>query len=81
MSEICKNQKKTKGNYNDRLRKNIQTGVICRDGYAHNHPPELQLQQQEAFLNAFALEYFISRDPPREIFDRIRRQFPELVVS
>jgi hypothetical protein len=41
----------------------------------------LQLQQQVAFVNAVSQESLVSRDPPLEIFDRICRQFPELVVS
>ncbi|EFX73095.1 hypothetical protein DAPPUDRAFT_253654 [Daphnia pulex] len=76
---ICKNQKKTMGNCNARLKKDILSGMFRRDGSAHNNPPELQLQQQVAFVNAVAQESLVSRDPPREIFDRIRRQFPELV--
>ena len=78
---ICKNQKKVNGNCNARLRKNRQTGVFRKDGSAHNHPPESQLQQQLAFINACAQEALVSRDPPREIFNRIRRQFPGLIVS
>jgi hypothetical protein len=54
--------------------------MFRRDGSAHNHPPELQLQHQVAFVNAVAQESLVSRDLPSEIFDHIRRQFPELVV-
>lgn len=84
LSEIvffCKNQRKDKGNCNARLRKDRQSVVFSRNGPAHNHPPESELQRQLAFVNACALEALTSRDPPREIFDRVRRQFPRLVVS
>lgn len=55
--------------------------MFRKDGSAHNHPPESDLQQQLAFINACAQEALVSRDPPREIFDRIRRKFPGLIVS
>jgi hypothetical protein len=67
------------GNCNARFKKDILSGMFRRDGSAHNNPPELQLQQQVAFVNAVAQESLVSRDPPREIFDRICRQFPELL--
>lgn len=55
--------------------------MFRKDGSAHNHPPESHLQQQLAFINACAQEALVSRDPPREIFDRIHREFPGLIVS
>lgn len=78
---ICKNQKKIHGNCNARLRKDIESGQFRKDGHHHNHPPEPEQQQHVAFVNACAREAIRSRDPPREIFDRIRRDFPGIVVT
>ncbi|EFX75353.1 hypothetical protein DAPPUDRAFT_250560 [Daphnia pulex] len=47
----------------------------------HNHLPELDQQRHVALVNNCAVEACISRDPPREIFDRIRRGYPGLLVT
>ncbi|EFX64622.1 hypothetical protein DAPPUDRAFT_334013 [Daphnia pulex] len=79
---ICINQKRTKGNCNARIRKDTEAGEFRKDGHhAHNHPPELDQQRHVAFVNACAVEACISSDPPREIFDRIRRGYPGLLLT
>lgn len=79
---ICKSHKKKHGNCNARLRRDIDSGEFRKDGqHAHNHPPESEQQKNVAFVSACAREAMTSRDLPREIFDRVRRDFLGLVVA
>lgn len=78
---ICKNQKRSKGGCNARLRKNKETNGYRKDGHAHNHPTENQTNRHVSFVNECCGEATTSRELPREIFNTIRRNYPGLPVT
>lgn len=74
MIYICKYAQRLKGGCKDRVRKDILSGEFCKDGSPHNHPPEREEQRLLEAVNAATEQAGVSREQPRQIFDRVRRQ-------
>lgn len=69
----CTHQKAKNGGCNARIRQDKETGVCRKDGWPqHNHPPELQQQQQLIIVNACVVKAGDSNEKPRRIFDEVR---------